>query len=94
MTVRIGMSEESVLQALAQAVVQTPLCQDYPGYDILIPAVLEGGINCLNEKCKQTPRIPLKPMPAHPTMGVHKVLKRASKVKTKTVFPLLFYFVR
>ena len=30
MTVRIGMSEESVLQALAQAVVQTPLCQDYP----------------------------------------------------------------
>ena len=79
MTVRIGMSEESVLQALAQAVVQTPLCQDYPGYDILIPAVLEGGINCLNEKCKQTPRIPLKPMPAYPTMGVHVVSRELQR---------------
>merc|ERR1719458_986590 len=27
---RIGMAEQSVLQALAQAVVQTPLGQDYP----------------------------------------------------------------
>merc|ERR1719193_2407300 len=27
---RIGMAEQSVLQALAQASVQTPLCQDYP----------------------------------------------------------------
>merc|ERR1719348_2886304 len=27
---RIGMAEQSVLQALAQAAVQTPLCQDYP----------------------------------------------------------------
>ena len=27
---RIGLAEQSVLQALAQAVVQTLLCQDYP----------------------------------------------------------------
>ena len=27
---RIGLAEQSVLQALAQAVVQTSLCQDYP----------------------------------------------------------------
>merc|ERR1711892_1091870 len=93
---RIGMAEQSVLQALAQAVVQTPLCQEYPpethtayksvenekfkevlakeslklktaycecpSYDLLIPALLEGGIDNLAEKCKLTPGIPLKPM--------------------------------
>jgi len=107
---RIGMAEQSVLQALAQAVVQTPLCQEYPpeihtayksaenekfkevlgkeslklktaycecpSYDILIPALLEGGIDCLKEKCKLTPGIPLKPMLAHPTKGVQEVLTR------------------
>jgi len=107
---RIGMAEQSVLQALAQAAVQTPLCQDYPpvvhtahksvegdkfkevlgkeslklktaycecpSYDILIPALLEGGIDCLADKCKLTPGIPLKPMLAHPTKGVQEVLTR------------------
>jgi len=107
---RIGMAEQSVLQALAQAVVQTPLCQEYPpeihtayksvenekfkevlakeslklktaycecpSYDLLIPALLEGGIDNLAEKCKLTPGIPLKPMLAHPTKGVQEVLTR------------------
>jgi len=107
---RIGMAEQSVLQALAQAAVQTPLCQDYPpeihtafksvdgdkfkellgkeslklktaycecpSYDLLIPALLEGGIDSLKEKCKLTPGIPLKPMLAHPTKGVQEVLTR------------------
>jgi len=107
---RIGMAEQSVLQALAQAAVQTPFCQDYPPevhtayksadndkfkeflgkeslklktaycecptYDILIPALLEGGIECLADKCKLTPGIPLKPMLAHPTKGVQEVLTR------------------
>jgi len=107
---RIGMAEQSILQALAQAAVQTPLCQEYPpeihtayksvenekfkevlgkeslklktaycecpSYDLLIPALLEGGIECLAEKCKLTPGIPLKPMLAHPTKGVQEVLTR------------------
>merc|ERR1719384_1189741 len=107
---RIGMAEQSVLQALAQATVQTPLGQEYPpeihtsykatdndkfkevlgkeslklktaycecpSYDLLIPALLEGGIDALKEKCKLTPGIPLKPMLAHPTKGVQEVLTR------------------
>jgi len=107
---RIGMAEQSILQALAQAVVQTPLCQDYPpevhtayksvendkfkevlaaeslklktaycecpSYDLLIPALLKGGIECLKDTCKLTPGIPLKPMLAHPTKGIQEVLTR------------------
>jgi len=107
---RIGMAEQSVLQALAQACVQTPLGQTYPpeihtvhkstdndkfkeilgkeslklktaycecpSYDILIPALLAGGIDKLSEACKITPGIPLKPMLAHPTKGVQEVLTR------------------
>merc|ERR1719452_269751 len=112
---RIGMAEQSILQALAQAAVQTPLCQEYPpeihtayksvenekfkevlgkeslklktaycecpSYDLLIPALLEGGIECLAEKCKLTPGIPLKPMLAHPTKGIQEVLTRFENCK-------------
>jgi len=107
---RIGMAEQSVLQALAQATVQTPLGQEYPpeihtsykatdndkfkevlgkeslklktaycecpSYDLLIPALLSGGVDKLKETCKLTPGIPLKPMLAHPTKGVQEVLTR------------------
>jgi len=107
---RIGMAEQSVLQALAQAVVQTPLGQDYPpalhtvhkttdndrfkeilgkeslklktaycecpSYDLVIPALLAGGLDTLSDSCKLTPGIPLKPMLAHPTKGVQEVLTR------------------
>merc|ERR1719384_52238 len=107
---RIGMAEQSVLMALAQATVQTPLHQEYPpeihtvfkstdndkfkevlkredlklktaycecpSYDILVPALLAGGVDSLAATCKLTPGIPLKPMLAHPTKGVQEVLTR------------------
>ena len=107
---RIGMAEQSVLQALAQATVQTPLGQEFPpevhtsyrhtdtdkfkevlkkedlklktaycecpSYDILVPALLAGGVDSLAATCKLTPGIPLKPMLAHPTKGVQEVLTR------------------
>merc|ERR1719384_2464693 len=107
---RIGLAEQSVLQALAQAVVQTPLGQDYPpsvhtsyrhtdtdkfkevlkkedlklktaycecpSYDILVPALLAGGVDSLAATCKLIPGTPLKPMLAHPTKGVQEVLTR------------------
>jgi len=108
---RIGLAEQSVLQALAQACVQTPIGQDSypptvhtayksaetdtfkeklsaeafklksaycecPSYDIVIPALLQMGIDGLADSCKLTPGIPLKPMLAHPTKGVEEVLTR------------------
>jgi len=112
---RIGLAEQSVLQALAQACVQTPTGQDYPpekaiafksseseafkerladqalklktaycecpSYDLVIPALLENGVDRLHETCKLTPGIPLKPMLAHPTKGVQEVLTRFENCK-------------
>ncbi|XP_070169027.1 DNA ligase 1 isoform X3 [Polyergus mexicanus] len=112
---RIGLAEQSVLQALALACVMTPPEQDYPpeilnankkmssdrfkekydeialilkttycecpNYNLIIPVLLEDGINALPTKCKLTPGIPLKPMLAHPTKGVQEVLTRFEGLK-------------
>ncbi|KAL6426983.1 hypothetical protein ACFW04_009289 [Cataglyphis niger] len=112
---RIGLAEQSVLQALALACAMTPPEQDYPpeilnaskkmstdrfkekydeialilkttycecpNYNLIIPVLLEDGINALPSKCKLTPGIPLKPMLAHPTKGVQEVLTRFEGLK-------------
>uniref|UniRef100_A0A0V0G787 DNA ligase n=1 Tax=Triatoma dimidiata TaxID=72491 RepID=A0A0V0G787_TRIDM len=107
---RIGLAEQSVLQALAQACVLSPPGQPYPpeiinsskgitadkfkanldehalllkttycecpNYDMIIGVLLKHGLKALPEHCKLVPGIPLKPMLAHPTKGVHEVLQR------------------
>ncbi|XP_011646999.1 DNA ligase 1 [Pogonomyrmex barbatus] len=112
---RIGLAEQSVLQALALACAMTPPEQSYPpevlnaskkmtsdrfkekydeialilkttycecpNYNLIIPVLLENGINALPNKCKLTPGIPLKPMLAHPTKGVQEVLTRFEGLK-------------
>lgn len=112
---RIGLAEQSVLQALALACAMTPPEQKYPpeilnaskkmssdrfkekydeialilkttycecpNYNLIIPVLLEDGINALPSKCKLTPGIPLKPMLAHPTKGVQEVLTRFEGLK-------------
>ncbi|XP_039292193.1 DNA ligase 1 isoform X2 [Nilaparvata lugens] len=112
---RIGLAEQSVLQALAQACATTPPVQDFPpkildassglssekfkskvdedaliikttycecpNYDMIMPIILEKGVKALPEHCKLTPGIPLKPMLAHPTKGVHEVFHRFDNLK-------------
>ncbi|EFN88433.1 DNA ligase 1 [Harpegnathos saltator] len=112
---RIGLAEQSVLQALALACAMTPPEQTYPpeiinaakkmsserfkekydeiaiilkttycecpNYNLIIPILLEDGIETLPSKCKLTPGIPLKPMLAHPTKGVQEVLTRFEGLK-------------
>ncbi|GAB1861374.1 DNA ligase [Camponotus japonicus] len=112
---RIGLAEQSVLQALALACAMTPPQQSYPpeilnanknlsndrfkqkydeialilkttycecpNYNLIVPVLLEDGINGLPSKCKLTPGIPLKPMLAHPTKGIQEVLTRFEGLK-------------
>ncbi|KAL5234406.1 hypothetical protein ACI65C_001816 [Semiaphis heraclei] len=112
---RIGLAEQSVLQALGLACTMTPPPQDFPpkilnaaktmseekfkktydantliikttycespNLDVIIPIILEVGVSALPENCKLTPGIPLKPMLAHPTKGVHEVLSRFDGLK-------------
>ncbi|XP_034105977.1 DNA ligase 1 [Drosophila albomicans] len=102
---RIGIAEQSLLTALAVALVKknhikdckiskvsdvykdeiaettlilkTTFCQ-CPNYDIIIPALLKYDIKELQTRCPMHPGMPLKPMLAQPTKGVHEVLERFS----------------
>ena len=49
---------------------------ELPSYDIVVPALLEHGIDGLRERVKLTPGIPLKPMLAKPTKEIGEVLDR------------------
>ncbi|GBE77969.1 DNA ligase 1 [Sparassis crispa] len=49
---------------------------ELPTYDLVIPALLEVGIDKLRENCKLTPGVPLKPMLAKPTKAIGEVLDR------------------
>ncbi|EDW74781.1 uncharacterized protein Dwil_GK15713 [Drosophila willistoni] len=100
---RIGIAEQSLLTALALALVKknhheecklnkvgdvykdeiaettlllkTTYCQ-CPNYDIIIPAILKYDIKELSTRCPMHPGMPLRPMLAQPTKGVHEVLER------------------
>jgi ATP dependent DNA ligase domain len=49
---------------------------ELPNYDLVVPALLEAGIDGLPSKCKLTPGVPLKPMLAKPTKAIGEVLDR------------------
>ncbi|WVQ66972.1 uncharacterized protein L199_005164 [Kwoniella botswanensis] len=49
---------------------------ELPNYDLVIPALLEVGVEGLKERCKLTPGVPLKPMLAKPTKAIGEVLDR------------------
>ncbi|KAH0524530.1 hypothetical protein TsFJ059_007030 [Trichoderma semiorbis] len=49
---------------------------ELPSYDVIIPAMLQHGIQNLREHCKLRPGVPLKPMLAKPTKAITEVLDR------------------
>lgn len=49
---------------------------ELPSYEVIIPALLKGGIWKLHETCKLQPGVPLKPMLAKPTKSIGEVLDR------------------
>ncbi|KAH9919076.1 DNA ligase I [Fomitopsis serialis] len=49
---------------------------ELPTYDLVVPALLEAGIDRLCARCKLTPGVPLKPMLAKPTKAIGEVLDR------------------
>ncbi|KAI0735133.1 ATP-dependent DNA ligase [Earliella scabrosa] len=49
---------------------------ELPSYDLVIPALLNVGLDRLREECKLTPGVPLKPMLAKPTKAIGEVLDK------------------
>ncbi len=49
---------------------------ELPSYDLVVPALLKGGVEGLRSECKLTPGVPLKPMLAKPTKAISEVLDR------------------
>ncbi|KAL2124041.1 hypothetical protein VTJ04DRAFT_406 [Mycothermus thermophilus] len=58
-----------------EAILKT-VYSELPSYDVIIPAMVEHGIENLPEHCKLRPGVPLKPMLAKPTKAITEVLDR------------------
>merc|ERR1719242_2903963 len=72
---RIADLEEEYSAKIKMAVAQLP------SYDIMIGALIEHGIDRLNEHCRLTPGIPIKVMLAKPTKGISEILKRFENIR-------------
>ena len=49
---------------------------ELPAYEVVVPALLKGGIWKLRDACRLQPGVPLKPMLAKPTKSIGEVLDR------------------
>jgi len=68
---------KSVYRSVIQSLV-VPMLTDseLPNYDLVVPALMTGGVEKLRDVCKLTPGVPLKPMLAKPTKAITEVLDR------------------
>ncbi|WWC72029.1 uncharacterized protein I206_105988 [Kwoniella pini CBS 10737] len=77
-----GMSEKKIPHDLLAAKLEEgaeivkSVYSELPNYDLVIPALLEGGVEGLKARCRLTPGVPLKPMLAKPTKAIGEVLDR------------------
>ncbi|BEJ11729.1 hypothetical protein CspHIS471_0201890 [Cutaneotrichosporon sp. HIS471] len=71
------LSPEVMSKKLEEAsVIVKAVYSELPNYDIIVPALMKGGVHHLRENCKLTPGVPLKPMLAKPTKAITEVLDR------------------
>ena len=71
------MNKEKLAARLEEAAsILKSVYSEIPSYDLVIPALLNAGIDKLKEECKLTPGVPLKPMLAKPTKAIGEVLDR------------------
>lgn len=68
--------EKSAAQMEAAASTLKAVYSELPTYDLVVPALLEVGLEGLAARCKLTPGVPLKPMLAKPTKAIGEVLDR------------------
>ncbi|EFP86212.2 DNA ligase 1 [Puccinia graminis f. sp. tritici CRL 75-36-700-3] len=73
---RKSSSEDLAKDILEGTEIVKAVFSEIPSYDLVIPALLQGGIKGLRENCKLTPGVPLKPMLAKPTKAISEVLDR------------------
>lgn len=52
-----------------------------PNYDHVINAIIQHGLENVEQHCKLKPGVPLKPMLAYPTKGVQEILKRFDQIE-------------
>ncbi|EKM83893.1 hypothetical protein AGABI1DRAFT_51454 [Agaricus bisporus var. burnettii JB137-S8] len=70
-------SNEKLIKRLEESTLRIKsVYSELPSYDKVIPALLNVGIDGLEEVCKLTPGVPLKPMLAKPTKAIGEVLDR------------------
>jgi DNA ligase-1 len=73
---RKSSSEDLAKEIVEGTEIVKAVFSEIPSYDLVIPALLQGGIKGLRENCKLTPGVPLKPMLAKPTKAISEVLDR------------------
>lgn len=75
-------AQASLADRLAEAeqVLKAVFCE-CPSFEMIVPAMLRDGVVRLPETCHFVPGVPVKPMLAKPTHGVHEVLERFSDVE-------------
>ena len=79
---KTGKKGAELADALSEAFdVVKQVFSECPTFDQIVPALLEAGIDGLQERCKFTPGVPVKPMLAKPTTGVSEVLKRFEEIE-------------